>query len=166
MNLSDFQKLDIILVCGLPGAGKSHFAQRYFDTDGRRRINRKELRRLFFEMLSFGKEWKEEFFDEEDDTLVKYIERRSCEHLLQHGKKILVDNTSVTRASRSAYVQLAQRERKSIGCIFVNTPLATCFERNQARPHPIPDGVISNLYTSIELPDTSEGFVVALVVKE
>ena len=37
MDLAKFQNLDIVLVCGLPGSGKSHFARTFFLKSGRKR---------------------------------------------------------------------------------------------------------------------------------
>jgi len=59
MDLGRFQGIEIVLVCGLPGSGKSHFARTHFLQSGRKRINRKELRRLIFEMSNFGRKWTE-----------------------------------------------------------------------------------------------------------
>jgi len=46
MDLRRFQDVDLVMVCGLPGSGKSHFAKTYFQASGRKRVNRKEIRRL------------------------------------------------------------------------------------------------------------------------
>ena len=72
MDLERFQNLDIIVVCGLPGSGKSHFAGAHFSGSGRLRVNRKELRRLLFEMTHFGQKWSEKEF-----RLLGRVPRRS-----------------------------------------------------------------------------------------
>ena len=166
MDLSRFMGLDIVLICGLPGAGKSHFAREHFGGGEWKRINRKELRRLVYEMTNFGDEWKEDYFDSHDEHLVKYVERRICEHMLEHRRKIIVDNTSVTASSRAEYVKMADGSRKSIGAIFINTPLQKCLERNRTGAAPVPDIVISNLFASIDLPDEREGFRRVLVLDD
>ena len=79
MDLDRFNSLDIILVCGLPGSGKSHFSRTYYNRNGRRRINRKELRRRLYEMTAFGEEWKEELFNERDELLVHHVERKTLQ---------------------------------------------------------------------------------------
>ena len=158
MDIKAFYNLDIVLVCGLPGSGKSHFAKKYFQNDNRKRINRKEIRRHLFEMITFGESWHEENFDQHDEHLVKHVERRIYEHFLQENCKVLVDNTSMRKASRKIYIDTAKRMNKSIGIIFLNTPLQKCIMRNQQQDDQVPNTVISNEYAGMELPEKSEGF--------
>jgi transcriptional regulator of acetoin/glycerol metabolism len=53
--LERIMSLDIVLVCGLPGSGKSHFSREYFQDSERDRVNRKEIHRMLYEMIHFGK---------------------------------------------------------------------------------------------------------------
>ncbi len=166
MDLSQFQALDIILVCGLPGSGKSVFSRQFFANSGRDRVNRKEIHRLLYEMIHFGKRWTEQEFDALDEHLVKHVERKIIEQLLQKKQKVLVDNTSVSGSSRKTYLGIAQQMRKTIGAIFLNTSPATCLQRNREREDPVPERVISNLAATIDLPKTEEGFKAVLVLKD
>ena len=166
MDLAKFETLDIILVCGVPGSGKSAFSKQYFASSGRARVNRKEIHRLLFEMMHFGKKWTEQEFDTLDEHLVKHVERKIIEQLLQNRQKVLVDNTSVSESSRKTYVGIAQQMHRTIGAIFLHTPPATCLERNREREDPIPERVISNLAAAIDLPGTEEGFKEVLVLKD
>ncbi|PKL16057.1 MAG: hypothetical protein CVV49_18255 [Spirochaetae bacterium HGW-Spirochaetae-5] len=163
-DLSSFHQFDIILVCGLPGAGKSHFSRREFMDKGRKRINRKEIRRLLYEMTNFGERWSEQDFSSVDEHLVKHTERKIIEHLLGSGEKILVDNTSVTTDSRKLYARIAERMNKSAGVIFLDTAVSVCMERNRHIDDPAPESVISKLAASKSLPVKSEGFKGILIV--
>jgi len=165
MDLGRFQGIDIVLVCGLPGSGKSHFARTYFLQSGRKRINRKELRRLIFEMSNFGRKWSEKDFESSDEFLVKHVEREIVEHLLQNHHKLLIDNTSISRESRKGYVSIAHRMGRSIGAIFLDTPVRRCIERNRAREDSLPEMVISQLMAEKELPEASEGYRDVLVIE-
>jgi predicted kinase len=164
MDLAQFQGLDIILVCGLPGSGKSHFAGVHFSGTGRLRVNRKELRRLLFEMTHFGQKWSEKEFASSDEFLVSHVERKIVEHFLQSHKKLLIDNTSMSRESRKLYMTIARQAGRSIGAIFLDTPVATCLERNRSRDDSIPERVISNLQAEKELPEASEGYKEVMIV--
>ena len=166
MDLTKFQTLDIILVCGLPGSGKSEFSKQFFTDSGRDRVNRKEIHRLLYEMIHFGKKWTEQEFDALDEHLVKHVERKIIEQLLQSKQKVLVDNTSVSESSRKTYVGIAQQMHKTIGAIFLQTPPATCMQRNREREDPVPERVISNLAAAIDLPRTEEGFKEVFVLKD
>jgi predicted kinase len=166
MELARFQNIDIVLVCGLPGSGKSHFARTHFLKSGRKRVNRKEIRRLLFQMINFGQEWSEKEFESHDEFLVQHVERKIIEHLLQTKQKILVDNTHVSRESRKPYVAIARQASRSIGAIFLDTPVLKCLERNRGRADAIPERVISQLAAEKELPDVSEGFKDVLILNE
>jgi tRNA uridine 5-carbamoylmethylation protein Kti12 len=166
LDLTKFETLDILLVCGLPGSGKSVFSKQYFANSGRDRVNRKEIHRLLYEMIHFGKKWTEQEFDALDEHLVKHVERKIIEQLLQNKQKVLVDNTSVSESSRKTYVGIAQQMHKTIGAIFLQTPPATCMQRNREREDPVPERVISNLAAAIDLPRTEEGFKEVFVLKD
>jgi len=164
MDLHRFLGFDIVLVCGLPGSGKSHFATTYFKASGHMRVNRKEIRRMLFEMTHFGQKWTEKDFAASDEFLVNHVERKIVEHLLQVKQKVLVDNTSVSRESRKPYITHAHQTGKSIGAIFIDTPVIKCMERNRAREDSIPERIIANLAAEKELPEISEGYKDVLVI--
>jgi predicted kinase len=158
MPFEKFQNLDIILVCGLPGSGKSHFAGTHFHQTVRKRVNRKEIRRLLFEMTNFGQKWSEKEFASNDEFLVKHVERKIIEHLLQTKQKLLIDNTNISQESRKQYLAIAHQAGRSIGAIFLDTPVQRCLERNRSREDSVPERVISNLEAEKELPELSEGY--------
>lgn len=164
MDVSRFQPLDIVLVCGLPGSGKSHFAAACFGSSGRLRVNRKELRRLLFEMTHFGQKWSEKEFASSDEFLVSHVERKIIEHFLQNHKKLLIDNTNLSQESRKHYVLIARQMGRTAGAIFLDTPISRCMERNRLREDAMPDRVISNLAAEKELPEAAEGYKEILVV--
>jgi predicted kinase len=158
MEIEKFQSLDIVLVCGLPGSGKSHFAGAHFRQTGRKRVNRKEIRRLLFEMTNFGQRWSEKEFASNDEFLVKHVERKIIEHLLQTKQKLLIDNTDISRESRKQYLTIAHQAGRSVGVIFLDTPVLRCLERNRSREDSVPESVISRLEAEKELPELSEGY--------
>jgi predicted kinase len=164
MDLGKFQNLDIVLVCGLPGSGKSHFARSFFLKSGRKRVNRKEIRRHLFEMTSFGQKWTEAEFAGNDEFLVKHVEKKIVEHFLQNHQKLLLDNTNISVESRKHYLAIAHQTGKSIGAIFLNTPVGQCLQRNRGRDDAVPESVIAQLAAEKELPEVSEGYREVLVI--
>lgn len=166
MELGRFYPLDVVLVCGLQASGKTHFSMSHLNRDGRKRVNRKEIRRMLYEMTSFGGTWREERFNEKEEFLVAHVERKIYEHLLQSGSPVLIDSTNVTADSRESYVTFARSMRKTIGCIFLNPPLVKCLERNRAREDRLSEGIITNLYASLELPTKAEGFRELLILED
>jgi aryl-alcohol dehydrogenase-like predicted oxidoreductase len=91
---------DVVLVMGIPGAGKSRVAEEYVSR-GYLRLNRDErggsLRELAHEL------------DEELSSGVR---------------RVILDNTYLTRASRSHVIEAAGRHRVPARCVWLDTPLA------------------------------------------
>ena len=166
MDLNKFNNIDILMICGLPHSGKSMFSKQHFGKSGRKRINRKEIRKLLYEMTSFGEKYSEKNFPEVDEALVKHVERKIVEQLLHDKHRILIDNSSVSAQSRKVYLNIAQQMKKSIGIIFLNTAAIKCIERNRESADPLPSSVISNLSVQINLPVPSEGFSQLLVIDD
>ena len=166
MDIDRFQPLDIVMVCGLPGAGKSHFSGTYFNKNNRKRINRKELRRLIYEMTNFGDPYRDEYFNDYDERLVHHVERKMIEHFLQERLPLLIDNSSVSVESRQYYTNVARQARRTIGAIFLNVPIQKCLARNRSREDRLSEGIIANLYAGLELPSKAEGFNEVLVLPD
>jgi predicted kinase len=164
MDINRFHELNIILLCGLYGSGKTEFAVKFFKGKNRSRISRTEIRKQMFEMTHYGEQWSSENFTEEYDTLVKHIERKTLEHLLFNKQKVLIVNTFLTRKSRKWFIEMAKGMKKTIGAIFLERPLEQCLSRNEHNSLVVPREVVTRLFYKIELPEKSEGFDEALTV--
>lgn len=148
---------------GLPACGKSRFATTHLK-QGRMRVNRKEIRRMLYEMTHFGEPWSDEVFSYSDEYLVSHVERRIIEHMLENRHRIVIDNTSINRDARLSHIRLAKSMNKSIGMIFLDVPAKICLERNEKADQPVPESLIANLAAAMELPDRSEGFREVLIL--
>jgi aryl-alcohol dehydrogenase-like predicted oxidoreductase/predicted kinase len=91
---------DVVIVMGIPGAGKSRLAAEYVKR-GYARLNRDErggsLRALAADL---------------DDQLAAGVRRA------------VLDNTYLTRASRSRVIETADRHSLAVRCVWLDTPLA------------------------------------------
>jgi aryl-alcohol dehydrogenase-like predicted oxidoreductase/predicted kinase len=90
----------VVLVMGIPGAGKSRIAEDYV-ARGYFRLNR----------------------DERGGSLRELAETLDA-HLVADTPRIVLDNTYLTRASRSYVVEAAARHGAAARCVWVDTPLA------------------------------------------
>jgi aryl-alcohol dehydrogenase-like predicted oxidoreductase len=91
---------DVVLVMGVPGAGKSRLAADYVDR-GYVRLNRDERGGSLRELAG------------------------ALDRALADGtREVVLDNTYLTRASRSYVVEAADRHGVSARCIWLETPLA------------------------------------------
>jgi len=164
MDTSKMDNLDIILLCGLYGSGKTEFATKYFLGKDRNRISRSDIRKSMYEMTNFGERWTPDRFSEDTDALVKHIERKIVEHFTHQKKKILIINTYITKKSRQSIIELARQTKKTIGAVFLNRPLEQCLERNSKSALAVPQEVIYKLHSRIEVPEKSEGFNEVMIV--
>ncbi len=90
----------VVVVMGIPGAGKSSVAEEYV-AQGYVRLNR----------------------DERGGSL-KALAETLDEELGSGARRVVLDNTYLTRASRSYVVEAAARHRARARCIWLDTPLA------------------------------------------
>jgi aryl-alcohol dehydrogenase-like predicted oxidoreductase/predicted kinase len=91
---------DVVLVMGIPGAGKSRVAEEYV-ARGYVRLNRDERGGSLRELA-----------DALDDELSS------------GARRVVLDNTYLTRATRSYVIEAAGRHRTPTRCIWLDTPLA------------------------------------------
>jgi aryl-alcohol dehydrogenase-like predicted oxidoreductase/predicted kinase len=91
---------EVVLVMGIPGAGKSRVAEEYVSR-GYVRLNR----------------------DERGGTL-REIADALDEELSSGVRRVVLDNTYLTRAARSYPIETANRYRVPTRCIWLDTPLA------------------------------------------
>jgi aryl-alcohol dehydrogenase-like predicted oxidoreductase/predicted kinase len=91
---------DVVLVMGIPGAGKSQVAEEYV-ARGYVRLNRDERGGSLRELA---------------DVLAK--------ELASGVARVVLDNTYLTRAARSYAIDAASRQRAPARCIWLDTPLA------------------------------------------
>ena len=91
---------DVVLVMGIPGAGKTRVAEEYVER-GYLRLNRDERGGALRELA---------------DAL--------DEALSSGARRVVLDNTYLTRASRSYVVEAASRHGVPARCVWLDTPLA------------------------------------------
>jgi aryl-alcohol dehydrogenase-like predicted oxidoreductase len=91
---------EVVLVMGIPGAGKSRVADAYVARDYVR-LNR----------------------DERGGTL-RELAGALDEELSSGGRRFVLDNTYLTRAARSYVLDVARRHGVPIRCVWLDTPLA------------------------------------------
>lgn len=161
-----FHSFDIVLVAGLYGSGKTQYVNKYFKGQNRIRVSRFEVRKALFEMTNYGKKWHAANFSEEDDILVKHIERKIIEHNIQKKNKVLVINTFISEKSRKRFINLAKDHHKTIGIIFLDIPIETCISQNVDKSDIVPEQVIRFLNQKKVLPSKREGFNEVMILNK
>ena len=125
--------LDMVIMMGLQGSGKSTFCAVHYP----------EYTRINLDTLRTRKK--------EHDALWQALNQK---------ENIIVDNTNPTKDDRKKYIQAGRAQKyKIIGC-FMQSRLQDCIERNNARTGKdrIPDIAISCTANKLEMPCYAEGF--------
>ena len=91
---------EVVILMGIPGAGKSRLAAGYVES-GHQRLNR----------------------DERGGSL-RALAGELDEQLAAGVRRVVLDNTYLTRAARSHVVQTAARHSIAVRCVWLDTPLA------------------------------------------
>ena len=124
---------EIIVLVGIPGAGKSTLARTRFP--GYKRINLDTLKS-------------------------RHRENFAILEALERGESLVIDNTNTTRRSRSKYVHYARRFNFPIRAILLKCDLDVALRRNSTRSGKeyVPDRAVKMYYRILEPPSDDEGF--------
>jgi len=132
----------LILTIGLPGSGKSFWAdaQVAADPENTIKVERDEIReRVTGDRRNHTQEM-------EVTDVCFYLVREG----LRSGKTVIVSDTNLRAKYRKQWRSMAQAtgatyEERS----FLDVPVELCRERNAARPDPVPDEVIDRMLNLI-----------------
>ncbi len=135
----------LILLCGIPGSGKSTFAKSV---------------QAHYTILS-SDEIRSELGDVNDQSNNKKVfdvlHERIREELLK-GNSVIVDATNVKRKYRKAILDAVS----DIECFKLADVLLvdyqTCLERNAKRDRKVPEEVIQDMWLGFQFPSKEEGF--------
>lgn len=124
--------MEIIILVGIQGAGKSTFYQKHF-VDTHVRVNLDMLRSRNKERIFIT----------------------SCFAMSQ---KFVVDNTNPTKADRAPYIALAKYFKYKVIGYYFDVSIAECIERNKSRKQPIPIIGLHATNNKLQLPVLEEGY--------
>jgi len=126
--------MELVLFCGLQGAGKTSFYHRHFAATHLR---------ISMDMLR-----------------TRRREKAILLACLQCGQRCVVDNTNPTAAERAVYIAAAREHHFSVAGYYFDVPVATCLTRNAARQGKARISEIGLFAARAKLvpPDLGEGF--------
>jgi predicted kinase len=107
--------------------------------------------------------YKSRFADTHVRVNLDMLKTRNRERLLVaacvEGKtSFVVDNTNVAPDDRARYIEPARAAGFRIVGYFLQSLVAVCLERNEARPEPVPAAAIRGTRNRLVLPSLEEGF--------
>ena len=139
----------LIVLCGIPGSGKSSYAKSIASDHPEYVIHSSDAIR------------KEMFGDEncqdDGDKVFTELHRRIREDL-RNGKSVIYDACNIHSKRRMAFLRELKKIDCSKECHIIATPYEMCLRNNWMRERKIPDEVIYRMYTRWQTPWYFEGW--------
>jgi len=137
----------LTLLCGIPGCGKSSWAEPYKRRSGAAVVlSSDEVRGI----VGSG---------EDDQTVNRetfLVLKAACELLLRQGRDTIIDATNTTKRARADFVSLGRKYGAYLKAVVFQTPVSVAKERNAARQRKLPEHVIERMSAQFETPETPE----------
>ena len=144
---------EMILLIGLPGSGKSTWAERFA-------ANRKYI------VIVSSDKIREELYGDEatqgDNNKIFSLVRERAEEALKDCKDVIIDATNMTIKDRSAYFDIAKTYEADVIGVLFDIPVEECKLRNSKRDRVVPDFVYDKMMKRYEHPQMSEGFAMII----
>lgn len=123
----------VIILMGIPAAGKSTFYERVLAPRGIRHINLDTLR-------------------------TRHRETELIREYLRNGESFAIDNTNTLPEERARYVEIASAAGYRIEGYFLRSRVRECIRNNENRERRVPVAAIAAMSNRLVLPSKSEGF--------
>lgn len=145
----------LYMMIGVPGSGKTTYAQTYLQNDDTIIVNSDKIREELYgdEMV------------QKDPKKVFEILYARARHLLQNGKNVVIDATNTSRKYRKVTLaNFTDIECEKIA-VLVDTPIEMCYKFDERRERHVSRRVIDRYAREMEKPMLDEGFDKIIVYK-
>lgn len=117
----------MLLLCGLPGSGKSTERDRWLAEDPKHRqvINYDDLRDFLY-----GPFWK---WNRKEEDEMKAYALNHARSLLELGCSVVIDNCNLNDRARAPWMKLAAEFGVAVEIFEIDTPLEECIRRDAKR---------------------------------
>lgn len=140
----------IFVMVGIPGAGKStaisKLNAKYFVSSDW------HIERMAKEQ---GKTYNEVFSQVAQDATKEM--NKDVAFMYKINANFVWDQTNLTKKKRRSILNGVPKNYRKVA-VLINTALELAIERNNARDRTIPEHVIHNMYSTLEIPTLDEGF--------
>lgn len=143
-----FKSPCLVMMCGLPGSGKSTYAKELEEKYGYTIHSSDNLRKELY---------GDENNQENNSELFNELNRRIVSDL-RDGKCVVYDATNINRKRRIAFLKQLENINCRKYCVFIPTSYKDCLKNNKKRDRAVPEEVIKKMYKSFQVPYYNEGF--------
>lgn len=142
---------EVIVMSGLPGAGKDHFIRNHFPD---------------MELISLDG-IREEFNVAPDDTTAngRVIQeaKERAKQFLRKGEGFVWNATNTTRSMREQLIGLFLTYRAAVHIVYLEVPYKKLTVQNKNREAVVPQKVLERLINKLEVPSSWEAHTVSLI---
>lgn len=137
----------LILLCGIPGAGKTHYAKNYITLqDNTVHLSSDSIRKELY---------GDENIQGNPGEVFTLMQKRAIE-ALNNGIDVIYDATNITRKDRSGIIGVCPKFAK-IECHIVWAPIEECIKRDVERKRTVGKEVIDRMLKRFQAPWYDEG---------
>lgn len=141
-------KPKLIVMVGISGSGKSTFANGL----------KTSLNATVVETDAIRAELFGDANDQSQGFRVFALAKKRVAELLDQGKNVVIDATSLTRRDRKDWINMARGHAASPEAYVVKTDVATAKRQNLKRARNVPEFVIDRQAAKFTIPTKDEGF--------
>ena len=125
----------LILLCGIPGSGKTTYAEKYIkEHPNTVHLSSDKIR---------AELWGNEATQGDNNEVFSLMQSRAIE-ALNNGQSVVYDATNVTRKDRACIISMCPKFAK-IEAHVIFTPIETCIKRDAARKRTVGKAVIDKM---------------------
>jgi len=142
VDLYDDTEFEVILLSGLPGAGKDFYISNNYPD---------------LPMVSLD-ELREDMDIDAIENQGKVVQAayQKAKELLRKKESFVFNATNVTRFIRYKWINLFYRYHASTKVVYLEPSWNDIVKQNKCRQHPVPEHIICDLFTKVNLPDLTE----------
>lgn len=143
-------RFEVIMMSGLPGAGKNHYA------------NKIKLPQICLDDIRT--EMKVKHRDSKGNGRVVQEAKRKAKVYLAKNKSFIWNATNVTKQRRQPLIELFEEYGAKVKVVYVEVPYNTLIKQNSNRREAIPRKAIDNLIGKMEVPTINESHNLELII--